>query len=551
MPKSDLLPRIDQHPPDGAIVVGGVYQSRQAVGVAAVMDVAGNVTVPSAAGQLTVSGQGGLRATAEPTALVLEVDGTIPRLGFTGRQVVGRGTTLMHDLPADGTELLAAEDAFAAGDLLLVQARGGREYIAVEGAGVPEGDAYAFPIARDQDGGGAYAWRAGDVIMRLGQAGDHFLELAGQSNLGGTVTGPRLAVQQVTDGAPDTWQPVVLLGNLAGHYGLGGETPFGSPAHWGFAAGLYGVAGEPWVLVESGAGVQLGRGSALGLHLTPDGDIDQYAGAEQRTHLAADGSGWLAGSDKIFWDTDGNLTIAGTIQASAGSLDGALTLGSAGGIYQGTGTFGAPDTGLKIWNDAGVGRIGGYNAGVLQWAMGTDGKLYAGGSDVALDASGITLGEGMSDASAIAWGDKADPYSRLRAYLAGTPEYIMTELVSGGDAIAGRLLLQAALSDGSPGPRLTLSATADIATLFAGTVGIDAFTPGGKLHVNQSDYAGAMPVLVLEQRDADQDMIRFSAAVGVGNAIEAVGAKTLTVTHFVKVDIAGVGTRYLPVGTIA
>jgi len=33
--------------------------------------------------------------------------------------------------------------------------------------------------------------------------------------------------------------------------------------------------------------------------------------------------------------------------------------------------------------------------------------------------------------------------------------------------------------------------------------------------------------------------------------IEAVGGKTLTVTHFIKVTLPGALTRYFPVGTIA
>jgi len=70
-------------------------------------------------------------------------------------------------------------------------------------------------------------------------------------------------------------------------------------------------------------------------------------------------------------------------------------------------------------------------------------------------------------------------------------------------------------------------------------------------HINQSNNAGAIPVLTLTQADVDQDMIEFACTVGVGNAIEAVGAKTLTTTHFIKVTITGVGTRYIPVGTIA
>jgi len=46
-------------------------------------------------------------------------------------------------------------------------------------------------------------------------------------------------------------------------------------------------------------------------------------------------------------------------------------------------------------------------------------------------------------------------------------------------------------------------------------------------------------------------MIEFIGTIGTGNAIEAVAAKTLTVTHFIKVTIPGGLTRYFEVGTIA
>jgi hypothetical protein len=68
-----------------------------------------------------------------------------------------------------------------------------------------------------------------------------------------------------------------------------------------------------------------------------------------------------------------------------------MTLGSSGGIWQGSGTFSSPTTGLKIWNDGGIGRIGGFNSGAAQWYADTDGKLYAGQGDVILDEDGITI----------------------------------------------------------------------------------------------------------------------------------------------------------------
>jgi hypothetical protein len=68
-----------------------------------------------------------------------------------------------------------------------------------------------------------------------------------------------------------------------------------------------------------------------------------------------------------------------------------IGLGLNGGIYQGTGTFASPTTGLKIWNDGGVGRIAGYNASVVQWYANTDGKFYAAAGGLILDTKGISF----------------------------------------------------------------------------------------------------------------------------------------------------------------
>jgi len=90
-------------------------------------------------------------------------------------------------------------------------------------------------------------------------------------------------------------------------------------------------------------------------------------------------------------DSGGNAVF--TFNASAGAeFTKPLTIATTGGIYQGTGTFDSPTTGLKIWNSSGVGKIAGYNTGTAQWYAETDGKLYAGGGAVRMDsANAITL----------------------------------------------------------------------------------------------------------------------------------------------------------------
>ena len=93
-----------------------------------------------------------------------------------------------------------------------------------------------------------------------------------------------------------------------------------------------------------------------------------------------------SGTDRISLSSAGVLSIKDsggaavfTFDASAGAeFTKPLTIGTSGGIYQGSGSFASPTTGLKIWNDSGVGRIAGYNSGALQWFNDTTGRLYVG-----------------------------------------------------------------------------------------------------------------------------------------------------------------------------
>ncbi len=84
-----------------------------------------------------------------------------------------------------------------------------------------------------------------------------------------------------------------------------------------------------------------------------------------------------------------------------------------------------------------------------------------------------------------------------------------------------------------------------------GDVGIGTTNATAQLHVDQSDTGGAQPVATFDQADVSEEIFEFISTIGVGNAIEAIGAKTLTTTHFIKVTIPGGLTRYFPVGTIA
>jgi hypothetical protein len=92
------------------------------------------------------------------------------------------------------------------------------------------------------------------------------------------------------------------------------------------------------------------------------------------------------------------------------------------------------------------------------------------------------------------------------------------------------------------------SATRDT-NLYRSAAGV--LKSDGSLSLDQASATGARPVLTLDQADVSEEFIEFVGTIATGNSIEAVGAKTLTVTHFIKVKLPGGLIRYLPVGTIA
>jgi len=124
------------------------------------------------------------------------------------------------------------------------------------------------------------------------------------------------------------------------------------------------------------------------------GDLASWQSAGLTGYGMAMGS--YADNKYLYYNTTLGLVVRGEIKADAGylgalSIDGILSIGTSGGIYQGTGTFASPTTGLKVFNSGGIGKISGYSAGVEQWYADTTGKLVGGAGDVWLDAGGLSV----------------------------------------------------------------------------------------------------------------------------------------------------------------
>ena len=194
-----------------------------------------------------------------------------------------------------------------------------------------------YNVTRNLDGSGANSWPSGLVYMVLGNVGNGRIEFNAQDT-------PRISILE--QGASYNAQTeLVRLGDLDGN--------------WGYASPTDGLA--------------LGEYAANKSNLT----WDPTNGLRLRTY---------------------NETVLQLDNAGNASIEGELNLGSNGGIYQGSGTFASPTTGLKLWNESGVGSIAGYNAGSKEWWGDSDGAFYFNNGRIRLSGSGMEfIGDGSED----------------------------------------------------------------------------------------------------------------------------------------------------------
>ena len=293
---------------------------------------------------------------AELWVETLVAQDTIATIG--GRILVGPTTVLTADL-ADGvgdTTITVKHNEMASGDRVYMEANGKVEFMAITSAAGGSAGAYTYSVTRNLDGTGRNVWYAGDAIFNTGTTGDGFIDLYSVRGVkAATEYGPTIVGNRRMSDTFNDWATRWAIGNLNGLYDY-------SATAYGFAAGN---PATTWIAADASNGLRIMNGSTVRLQLNSTGNL--------KINNAS-------GTNVIALDSDGTSYFAG-----------AMTLGTSGGIYQGSGTFASPTTGLKLWNDTGVGRIGGYNTGTLQWYGSTDGKLYFGAGEGVLSADGIRV----------------------------------------------------------------------------------------------------------------------------------------------------------------
>lgn len=358
------------------------------------------------------------------------------RATIGGGILVAPTTKLIADLNAVAVTIDVEHNNLASGEYILLKtAPGGTpqvEAMQVTSAATVITGGYRYSVTRNLDGSGANVWYTGDAVVSLGAvAGSGYIDIASTNTVHSHI-GPTLTVYSRTDTI--NWndiKPVVSVGNLRSFVDYGADE---------FGIGL----GNDLTLTPTTGFKGVTADRTNGVRLFNVG-LDSYASAIKTVELDTTGNlklgsnvtnaatttfdftastgvlrlGPLAASKpNLYWDaTDLKLRINTTdyikLSATAATFEGPINLGTGGGIYQGTGTFGTPTTGLKVWNDTGVGRLATYNAGIAQVYFDTSGVLNAGGGNVKLDANGISFNEGSVNSTKLKFYNGANLVSQV------------------------------------------------------------------------------------------------------------------------------------------
>lgn len=281
---------------------------------------------------------------------------------------------------------------------------------------VDVGDRETYGLAMGDLFNGGWSWLAYyDRTLRLRNAD---IELRGYGAIRGYAPLKDSTGAQIVQGGVPQWISVANIDMTAGTFRF--NSPTESPlnarvAFDGYTLGAFLNTGQPFFTVSAHSRGEFHLGDLdtwLEYNTPHTGGVDGNLVLQWNNGLRmskrglyggvpGSGGGIAGASDTgimtLIDALTGQLTavgvdISGTLHVGGGSsLDGPVTLGAAGGIYQGTGTFDNPITGYRLRNNAGFGIWELLDSGVAQVYAGTDGKLYWAAGKALLDATGIIL----------------------------------------------------------------------------------------------------------------------------------------------------------------
>lgn len=127
---------------------------------------------------------------------------------------------------------------------------------------------------------------------------------------------------------------------------------------------IYVQSGDSYWLRGSGSGTATGGGNTYLLDTTKDWEYDAFV--DKQVRIIKDGN-WY--QRKVTSNTSTRLNFKALPDY-------------------------VPFTGFRLWTDGVLGRIAGFEDGIMQFYTGSDGKLYAGGGSIKIDSEGMTITAG-------------------------------------------------------------------------------------------------------------------------------------------------------------
>ena len=351
-------------------------------------------------------------------------------------------------------------------------------------------------------------------------------------------------------GVPPTILPRVRVGNLTGVLG-------GTRGNWGIAAGTdlsnansttaqYFAASDTGLWLHN-VGIRIFNGANQTVDISSDGNMRlgtnvttnanrtfAFAAADGSLRLGplADNSAYMLwnGTDLRFVTRVGGSSTSRIVLDSSGNsyFAGPMTIGTDGGIWQGTGgTFASPQGGLKIWNVDGAARLALFTAGGAQQITLRH--------DRGLEMSG-SLSFPSSLTFAVSPGGTI--YGGLRSYTSGG-ESISAYTVTDGSTVSG-----ISMSTGAAGIVRLLAGNSEFqmssSESYARLSGVDFYVENGGIAVGHnstpslargviaSDLAGAHdnPIMVWQDTtDIAHGMTNIASTGTFGNVRKADNAQ--------------------------
>lgn len=261
-------------------------------------------------------------------------------------------------------------------------------------------------------------YRAGTGISDWGPSGSGFITMSADGTIGAS---PNLTMGKHSGAPWSGFTTLLRLGNLNGSYGYATDV-------YGWGVGSYGVAGQPWLTIETTNGIRIGNNATVLGQWDTSGNIliGQTGAGKSNVYITA-------GAVKL----RNNTTDIITLDTSEARFDNLIKMsGANAAIAIGTTPPTSASAGTGLWLD----RTGMYGllSNVVQATFdAATGAISAGAGNVAIGASGIRLSSANAEGSYLKWMNGANSIGQAIAFLSDSSPNKINTFYFHGVGLAG------------------------------------------------------------------------------------------------------------------